>query len=140
MISCLRTDREKGFAVAPDQEGDQQHGKVVERPVQHAGQWVSGIEPVQSQLDHDRRLPGFQGQGALGDGAMGLQAGVVHGHEHRGNESDDHRHHHALQVESVPDVGASLGDLSRRKQEGVQRFVEGIGAFQRTAPVEVLGL
>ena len=126
--------------MATDQEGDQQHGQVVERPVKYAGQWVARVEPVQSQVDHYRCLPGFQGQRSLGDGPMGLQAGVVHGHEHRGNESDDHGHHHALQVESVPDVGTALGDLSRCIQKGVEGFVEGIGEFQRSALVEVPGL
>ena len=123
----LADGSEKSLAVAPDQEGDQQHGEVVERSVKDAGQQVAGIEPVQSPAGHQGRLPGFQRQRPLGDGPMGLVAGVVHGHEHRWNESDDHGHHQALQVESIPDMGAAPGDLSRRIQKAVEGFVEGIG-------------
>jgi len=71
-------------------------------------------------------------------GEVRLVAGVVEGEENAGEERDDDRDHHALEVDGVADVraAAALGHLPGREEEGVRGLEEGVLRLELAALLE----
>ena len=133
--SCPRTLANSNLPEPARDEARDEHRNEVRRPVDHTGHQTVRGEADAKHLD-ESRLPRLERQRATRDRQVGLVAGVVHRHHDATGQSDDDRHHHPLEIESVADVGRSLRDLSGREQDGVLRFPQRMQRGEPTAFLE----
>ena len=132
-------DREQTLPRAAHHEGHQEDRQIVERAVQHTGDKVVRAKPETHRRDH-RALPVLKRRRSLRDGQVRLVAGVVGGHEDAAGQRQHHRHHQALQVESVSDMRGPVGDGTGGKENGVLGLPERIELLELATPLEVMGL
>ena len=136
MDAVLAHGGEDGFPSYADGQGNDVDRHEVECPVQEVVDQVVGIEAYTDQTQQGGAPPrgilarGFESQ-------VGLQAGVIAGHETAGSHGDEYRTHQPLEVKRVAYVGGPLGGLARRVGERVEGIEERSYSLELTALAEV---
>ena len=116
-----------------DHVHDDEDGQEIQQPVSKTRDEAARVVAYSQPLQQRATPATGAGQSQFAECAVGLEAGVPHAEHGAGQDGEEHDDHDTLEIDRVTHVWRATRSVSRRIEQRVDHFEDGIEFFE--APV-----